>query len=70
MKAFPISGMSQFGDQPIEAVYNTGMDLRDYFAAAALQGILAHPETGVNPDPIIIAAYKFADEMLKQREKK
>ena len=45
-----------------------GMDLRDYFAAAALQGILANPETGENTFAITLAAYEFADSMIKQRE--
>jgi len=40
-----------------------GMSLRDYFAAAALQGILA-----TNPDyfpsQIVDAAYEYADMMM------
>jgi hypothetical protein len=64
MKAFPtVSGQ-------------TGMDLRDYFAAAALQGLLANPKLheqilatggawgGWIPD----SAYGWADAMLKARE--
>jgi hypothetical protein len=48
-----------------------GMDLRDYFAAKAMQGILAS-FVGVDlPDENIAtgAAYEYADAMMKAREK-
>ena len=58
----------------------TGMSLRDYFAAAAMQGILAAPDyvfasTPDKPDgtygEISIAqeAYIYADAMLAERER-
>jgi hypothetical protein len=44
------------------------MTLRDYFAAAALQGILANPNAG-NDDLVQAAdAYIMADAMLKARD--
>jgi hypothetical protein len=47
-----------------------GMNLRDYFAAKAMQGILASPHyrgsAFVNAD----AAYRFADAMMKARGEK
>lgn len=56
-----------------EVVYH-GLTLRDYFAAAALQGLLAYgaqtldenipEETALTKD-----AYLFADAMLAEREK-
>jgi len=49
---------------------NDGMTLRDYFAAAALQGNIAHPEVTGNRDDIARDAYKYADAMLKAREAK
>jgi len=49
---------------------STGMTLRDYFAAAALQGNIAHPEVTGNRDDIAMDAYKYADAMLKAREAK
>jgi len=58
MKAFPAS--SRYNDE-----WN-GMDLRDYFAAAALQGILAC-DYSVDEEPAVLA-YQYADEMLKARE--
>ena len=58
-------------------VMTSGLSLRDYFAAAALQGLLASG-TGVivavtqarshDPDEVANAAYAYADAMLKERE--
>jgi hypothetical protein len=64
MKAFP----NMTGQQ--------GMDLRDYFAAKAMQGMLAH--TGVVYDKSrdvddsagAMRAYAIADKMIKAREVK
>ena len=69
--AFPVSS----------EIYNgtglCGMTLRDYFAAAALQGLLGnsefHVETDVEseiPNAIATYAYQAADSMLKAREAK
>lgn len=46
-----------------------GMSLRDYFAAAALTGLLAHPNQSTDVPAFAKAAYHFADAMLKEREK-
>ncbi len=47
-----------------------GMTLRDYFAAAALQGLIAYPS---NPDELELefakAAYEYADEMMEARDR-
>ena len=66
--AFPISG-SQYR-------HTEGMTLRDYFAAKALQGLLANPKLqkeilgqgGCLSGWIEDSAYGFADAMLKARE--
>jgi len=47
----------------------SGMSLRDYFAAAALQGLLADGG-GSSWEADAIYAYKIADAMLKAREVK
>lgn len=48
----------------------SGMTLRDYFAAKAMQGICAHSDTwGESVGGIARTAYTLADEMLKAREK-
>jgi hypothetical protein len=43
-----------------------GMTMRDYFAAAALQGLMSS-QCQVD-DPYPIYAYRIADAMLKARE--
>jgi len=49
--------------------YVTGMSLRDYFAAKAMQAFIER-ETKFNPDLMMYAgaAYDVADAMLKARE--
>ena len=45
------------------------MDLRDYFAAAAMQGLMAEPcWAGIENGDIAEECYKMADEMMKARE--
>lgn len=46
-----------------------GMSLRDYFAALAMQGFCADPETNNSADKFAAAAYAMADAMLLEREK-
>lgn len=46
-----------------------GATLRDYFAAAAMQGMVAQPESGGWPaEGIAKAAYQQADAMLAARK--
>lgn len=51
----------------------SGMSLRDYFAAAALQGMLSSDSsvdrTKVNKRTWANVAYSFADAMLAERDK-
>ena len=48
-----------------------GATLRDYFAARAMQGMAAHPESDKWPaDGIAKAAYQQADAMLAARKEK
>lgn len=50
--------------------FNPGMSLRDYFAAKALQGMLATPEGyAANEHALAISAYAQADAMLEARKK-
>ena len=65
--AFPstqyVSGISPTG-------HSVGMTLRDYFAAKAMQGMLAEDGGGAfNNRELAEFAYLVADEMLKAREK-
>ena len=45
-----------------------GMTLRDYFAAAALQGMLSEPSLRAKPQEFASKSYELADAMLKARE--
>ncbi len=50
--------------------HDTGMTLRDYFAAKAMQGMSANPEVGfIDISAAANEAYKMADAMLKERDK-
>jgi hypothetical protein len=71
--AFPSPGVVlQDGHQ--QGAYE-GMTLRDYFAARAIQGMLAHRDNDFSPfrdeSPDIFAAdaYLIADAMLTARQK-
>tara|TARA_R110002126_G_scaffold24313_3_gene84776 strand:+ start:151 stop:348 length:198 start_codon:yes stop_codon:yes gene_type:complete len=59
--AFPNEGFNGWGN-PFQ-----GMTLRDYFAAKALQGLLAS-DVNAPMQSFAIRAYKMADAMLKARE--
>ena len=66
MKAYPyMHKHPTSGQTEIEA----GMDLRDYFAGLAMQGLMID-----NPSPacgyIATTAYAMADAMIQQREVK
>jgi len=60
MKAFPKLNEKQ-------PSYQTGMDLRDWFAGLAMEGIIYE---GVTPEQTAKAAYRMADAMMKERENK
>jgi hypothetical protein len=51
-------------------VQQTGMTLRDYFAAAALQGILARGQSLSSKRDEVVEAFQYSDAMLKAREVK
>jgi len=53
---------------PCSPVDHPGMTLRDYFAAQAMQGICAHPDTwGLDRVGIAAKSYEIADEMIAAR---
>lgn len=88
MKAFPslyvhFNKTNEMAEPRLVANSHHGMDLRDYFAAAAIQGIMACCGTDIpyeerhtpedlymyEPDDEAAAwAYKIADSMMKARE--
>lgn len=73
MKAFPtdrLGVIAETRDISINQTQQDGMDLRDYFAAKAMQALLSSPncDKEVNASLICAYSYTFADEMMKARE--
>jgi len=62
--AFPNDARIQLGDD------YQGMTLRDYFAAAALQGLLAGRSALMGPKWYSQEAAELADAMIAEREKR
>jgi hypothetical protein len=66
--AFPVY------DDHGQYVNGGGATLRDYFAAKAMQGMLANPNQDYAPlttkaeEAVVAGAYEMADAMLKARE--
>jgi hypothetical protein len=62
MKAFPIRGSWQGEEQ-------RGMDLRDYFAARAMQAYMSRQLIdGYDEDVIAEMSYKVAEAMMRARD--
>lgn len=77
MKAFPHTKLEQGADGrfwDLTEVRHEGMDLRDYFAAKAMQGMLTNQPLRVdvmlNGDSLAQSSYQIADAMMKARELK
>ena len=72
--AFPTKINTERFSHP-STIYNTGMTLRDYLAAKAMQGAIAHGLFNADKANVDYAeyvahiAYVYADEMLKVRGK-
>ena len=74
MKAFPQTRICINGDKDITTA-DLGMDLRDYFAAKAMQGLLMAQKNYDDVDgyyqnslSLAIHSYIIADTMMKARE--
>lgn len=70
--AFPVppERLNNFNGDPHWSFPNPGMSLRDYFAAAAIQGMLASSSPGQFSEADYAgAAYAQADAMLAERNK-
>lgn len=63
-KAFPIA----FDDNEV-VHFNSGMDLRDYFAAKAMQTLIRTYGNDGNYEKCAIEAFNFADAMLEEKNK-
>lgn len=65
--AFPLPVADQECCGRFESGYG-GMSLRDWFAAKAIQGLLASPDTSrATLEQIVSDSYRIADEMIKER---
>lgn len=73
-KAFPSKKFDRYESQRMGGTYysnhESGMSLRDYFAAKAMEGLVSSfkGDVSANFDIISIVSYKMADAMLKQRQ--
>ena len=71
MKAFPTPTFSINNEARVTAIGGEGgMDLRDYFAAMAMQGVLAHQTEDYmfdSVEEIAVYSYHVANEMMKQK---
>lgn len=66
MKAFP-SVEPIYRNDVIGVRENSGMDLRDYFAAKAMQLYVGNGN--VNKEDVARVSYEYADAMMKARGK-
>ena len=66
MKDMPAFPLHNHGTQTL-GMHFTGMTLRDYFAAKAMQGLLAS-DVYAPKDKFAENAYAMADAMMKVRE--
>jgi hypothetical protein len=62
MKAFPTTNWKS--TPPLGTGYDEGMDLRDYFAAKAMQRLV---DLVTHPKDVARNAYIIADAMMKER---
>jgi len=54
-------------DDSIAHPAHTGITIQDYFAAKAMQGMLAEPSLKATPEEFAQRAYIMADAMIKAR---
>lgn len=71
MKAFPSKEFLYKDNMDLIGVKESfGMELRDYFAAKALQGLLTTvKDEQWLPQEVAVVCYEVADSMMKAREK-
>ena len=71
MKAFPTHTITVNDEARVTAIGGEGgMDLRDYFAAQALQALIIREGKDCSGviNEITTTAYQYADDMMKERQ--
>lgn len=73
MKAFPNPTLSDTENSTIDMLTDDsqyGMDLRDYFAGLAMQGLLSNPNYGneITIYETVKTCYAIADTMMREKE--
>jgi hypothetical protein len=69
MSTTPNDGGPAFPIRFENGMYQQGITIRDYFAAAALQGLLANPDFEGTQEGFAIESYRLADLMIAERAK-
>jgi len=65
-RPFSLDTREAFDDSIAHPAYK-GITIQDYFAAKALQGMLAEPSLRATPEEFAQRAYIIADAMIKAR---
>jgi hypothetical protein len=69
MKAFPSKNAPYYINEDGASAHQSGMDLRDYFAAKALQALLVTRNDASYLDKMPKICYQWADAMMEARGK-
>jgi hypothetical protein len=69
MKAFPSKNAPYYINEDGASAHQSGMDLRDYFAAKAMQAMLVNRNEASYLQSMPKICYQWADAMLEAREK-
>ena len=69
-KEFAISAFARPRSEDADYEYHaqSGMDLRDYFAAKAMQALISEPSLKATMDEFAHRAYQIADIMMEERQ--
>ena len=67
MKAFPSKNAPYYINEDGASAHQSGMDLRDYFAAKAMQAMLVNRNEASYLQSMPKICYQWADAMMKAR---
>ena len=69
MKAFPNKNAPYYINEDGASAHQSGMDLRDYFAAKAMQAMLVNRNEASYLQSMPKICYQWADAMMEARKK-